>query len=252
MVAATQAEIVKIRSWPATVATLSLTAGLTIAFSPVVGYSLRDSLDRYGQVGGSAISPADAGFEALRYGQLGLIVFGVLAVTQEYTAGMIRASLTAVPPRAIFYAGKLAAITLSALVVAVPTGALSFIATQAGLGHHGVSPLAADVPRALAGSVLYLLLVCLLASGLAAIVRSAVVALAILFPLFFVVPTLVEAFGAADGFARYLPTTAGAQLMSVDSSSATALGPGVGGLVLGLWAVVALAGGYLLLRYRGA
>jgi hypothetical protein len=41
------------------------------------------------------------------YGQLGLVVFGVLAVTSDQADGMLRICLTAIPRRGRCYAGKL-------------------------------------------------------------------------------------------------------------------------------------------------
>lgn len=250
--AVVSAELVKIRSLPSMVATLGLTAALTIGLGLVAGLSVRAAIDQGGSRVSPDFTPAAAGFHAVLYGQLGLIVFGVLVFTQEYTSGMIRISLLAVPGRAMFHVGKLAALTGTTLAVAVPMCTAAFVATQVGLGRHGISPLARGVPAALAGSVLYLVLVCLFAAGIAGIVRNAVAALSILIPLFFVAPVLLNAIAAVRDLAHWLPGSVGIQMMGVSSLSGNELGPAAGAVALLAWALAAVGGAHLLLRRHDA
>ncbi len=67
-------------------------------------------------------------------GQLAMIVFGVLVVSNEYSTGMIRTSLAAVPQRGTFLAGKLAVAAGLAFVVGIVT---SFVAFFLGPGDAG-------------------------------------------------------------------------------------------------------------------
>lgn len=249
---AISAELIKIRSLRSMATTLALTTGLTVALGLVAGRSLRLAIDRGSTLVGDDFSPVSAGFEAMSYGQLGLIVFGVLVVAQEYATGTIRISLMAVPGRTMFYTAKLMALSVVALAVAIPVCVLSFAGTQVGLGPHGVSLLATDIPRALAGGVVYLTMVCMFAAGLAWIVRSPVAALSILIPFFFVLPTILAAIPATKGLARILPGSAGAGLTSVGQVSGDHIGPAASGGVLAAWTVAALVAGYLLLRRQDA
>lgn len=246
------AELIKIRSVRSTVVTLAVTTVLTISLAPVTGWTTRTAIDTDNPMLRPDFSPVRTGFSDLRDAALGLIVFGVLAVHQEYAAGMIRTSLTAVPRRSLFLAGKFAAVAVVAALVTVPLTVLAFGAVQLGLGRHGVSPLAPHVPRALAGAAGYQVLTCLFAAGFAVIVRSAVVALVTLLPLFTFVPMLFRAIGPTRGLTGFLPGDAGRKMMATGADAASGLSPAAGAAVLTLWTVAALVGAYLLVRTRDA
>lgn len=250
--AALAAELIKLRSIRSTRITVAVTVGLTIVLAPVTGWTTRIAIDTHNPALRPDFSPVRTGFSDLRDATLGLIVFGVLSVTQEYTSGMIRTSLMAVPQRARFLAAKMAAVALVALLVAIPLTVLSFTEVQLLLGPHGASLLASQVPRALAGCVVYLVLVSLFAAGFAAIVRSPVVSLTTLLPLFTFAPMILKAVGATKDVVKFLPADAGMQMMAVGPDLNDGLSPAAGLAVFTLWTIAALAGGYLILRVRDA
>ena len=94
-------------------------------------------------------------------------------------------SLIAVPRRSLFCAGKVAAGLLTAAGTAVITVTATFFATQQAPGPHRVPPGSPGAMQAAIGACLYLTLICAIAMGLAAILRSQALALAILMPLLF-------------------------------------------------------------------
>ena len=65
----------------------------------------------------ASFDPTDDGFAGLSIGQLALGVLGVLVITTEYSSGMIRATLAAVPRRPLLLAAKAAVFGAVALVV---------------------------------------------------------------------------------------------------------------------------------------
>jgi ABC-type transport system involved in multi-copper enzyme maturation permease subunit len=71
-------------------------------------------------------------------GQLIIAVLGAMAITAEYSTGMIRTSLTAQPRRGVVYAAKAIVFTAVTLVVSLITSFLAFFLGQALIGH-GVS-----------------------------------------------------------------------------------------------------------------
>ena len=245
-------ELIKLRSLRSTAITLGVTMALTIGFAPLTGWTARVAIDTENPALNPDFSATICGFEGLYDAVLGLIVFGVLAMSQEYASGMIRTSLMAVPRRALFLAAKMAAIALVSLAVAVPTTVCSFALTEHFLGGHGVSLLAPQVPRAILGGIAFLVLSCLLAAGLTAIVRSAVVSLVTLLPLFTFAPMILKAIGPLKDLTRFLPRDAGLRMMATGSHATEGLSPAAGGAVLALWTIAALFGGYLLLRTRTA
>ena len=102
--------------------------------------------------GGSAANfthnPANkAGFDATQVslvaffeiGQLIIAVIAALAITSEYSTGMIRTSLTAQPRRGTVYAAKAIVLTSLTLIVSLVTSFIAFFVGQALLSSSGVS-----------------------------------------------------------------------------------------------------------------
>ena len=102
--------------------------------------------------GGTAASfshnPANkAGFDATQIslaaffeiGQLIIAVIAALAITSEYSTGMIRTSLTAQPRRGTVYAAKAMVLTSLTLIVSLVTSFIAFFVGQALLSSSGVS-----------------------------------------------------------------------------------------------------------------
>jgi ABC-2 type transport system permease protein len=88
-----------------------------------------------------------AGFDATQtsliaffeIGQLIIAVIAALAITSEYSTGMIRTSLTAQPRRRTVYAAKAIVLTSLTLVVSLVTSFVAFFVGQALLSSSGVS-----------------------------------------------------------------------------------------------------------------
>lgn len=155
------AELTKIRTVRPTVWALSLTPLICVCLGYPVSLSLRSDSD-----------PLFATFYSISLGQLALVVFGVAVVGGEYSSGTITASLTAVPRRGLFYAAKLAAGLLLAAVTALISVIATFFAAQQALGPHHVSLLTPATRQAVVGAVLYLIFICAVAMGLAAVTRG--------------------------------------------------------------------------------
>jgi len=84
----------------------------------------------------------------------GLRVLGVLLMSGEYSTGMIRSSLTAVPRRLPVLWGKLAVFTGTIFSVSLAASFISFFLGQALLSSHhlGVSIAAPDALRSVIGA----------------------------------------------------------------------------------------------------
>src|ERR1035437_5414525 len=94
--------------------------------------------------GGTAASfshnPANkAGFDATQSSLIAFFEIGALAITAEYSAGMIRTSLTAQPRRGTVYAAKAIVLTSLTLIVSLVTSFIAFFVGQALLSSSGVS-----------------------------------------------------------------------------------------------------------------
>ena len=211
-------------------------------------------------------SPGD-GFDATQVsliaffelGQLVIAVLGALAITSEYSTGMIRTSLTAMPRRGTVYAAKAAVFGAVALVVSLVTSFLAFFVGQAilhGTVHATLSQQ--DVLRAIVGSALFVTVVGLIAFGVGAIIRHSAGAITTVIGMMFIIPIIVQVLPQTWRYdlIRFLPDSAG-RVISITVMPS-------GGEVYHMWsawpqfavtavyAVVLLAIGAYLFRKRDA
>jgi len=255
--AAVRAEWVKIRTVRSTVWSLLLAFALCAGLSLLFGLTLRDGFDRMSEEARTNFDPVLAGFYSLTLGQISLVVFGVLLVTSEYSSGSIRASLTAMPRRGVFYGAKVLAGTLTALVFSLVTGFVTFFTGQTALGPHGVSLGAPGVLRATLFAAVYLTLMCVFSMGVAAMLRSTALSLGIMIPLLFLDSQGFGNVPKVRTVAQFLPDQAGLVMMRVvepDPSfiSYRGFGPWTGLGILILWTATALTAGGLLFCRRDA
>ncbi|TMR34410.1 ABC transporter permease [Nonomuraea zeae] len=200
----------------------------------------------------------------VQLGQAMVALLAVLMVCGEYSTGMIRTSLTAMPRRATGLAAKavvVTGLTVAAGTVAVLGSVLAGRLILPGSGFtpaHGYPPLSlADGPtlRAAAGSVLYLVLIALLSLGLATAVRDSAAATGVVLGLLYAFPFVSLMVRDPDVqlfLWRISPTNAGLAVQATTDLAGLPIGPLAGLGVLTAWAVAALLGGGLLLRRRDA
>ncbi|MEV5440288.1 ABC transporter permease [Streptomyces sp. NPDC052682] len=255
--AATQvirSEWTKIRSVASTVWTLSLAVVVTIALGMLISALSKHEFDNMSARDRSEFDPTFISFAGMSLGQLAMIVFGVLVVSNEYSTGMIRSSLAAVPQRGTFLFSKIAVATALALAVGMATSFAAFFLGQAMLGEHRTSLGEPGVLRAVIGGGLYMTLIAVFSMGVAAMLRSPMLSLGILMPFFFLVSNILGNVDATKKVGQYLPDQAGSAIMQVVSpvGDDRPYGPWGGLGIMALWVLAALAGGFLLLKKRDA
>jgi len=189
--------------------------------------------------------------------QLAIGVLGVLAVTTEFGTGMIRSTLAAVPQRRLLLAAKAAVFAGVTAVVGVVSCFVAFFVGQAILSSQGIAAHLGDpgVLRSIIGSGLYLPILGLLALGIGTMIRHSAGAIASLFGVLLVVPSLVLLLPGSlgDGIGKFLPSNAGqAIVVSTGASKTATLSPYLGFGVFCLWAVAALIGAAVTLQRRDA
>jgi ABC-type transport system involved in multi-copper enzyme maturation permease subunit len=185
-------------------------------------------------------------FRAINIAQLAIAVLGVMVVTSEYSTGMIRASLAAVPRRSRFLASKTLVFTLVALVVGEITAFAAFLLGQAVIGSNAPhTNLGANgVLRAVIGAGLYLAVVGLLASSLGALLRNTAAGISAVVALLFVLPGVVQALPDSwrNPVTEFWPTQAGSQIFVIHRDAHTlAAWSGFGVMVLFTAVVVGVA-----------
>ncbi len=236
--------------------TLGITLLLLVAIGAIasVTYSPGAAASS-GPSGPGSGSPSDAVSLALlgsTFASLAIGVLGVLVSAGEYTTGMIRSTLAAVPARLPVLSSKCAVFAAIATPVATAGAIAAF--SLGSIGLHGqqiaLSLGAAGVLRSLVGAGLYLGLAGLAGVALGALIRSSAGAIAVLVGVLLIVPGLTQLLpdSWADNVSPYLPSNAGQAVMSLHQS-ASSLSPWAGLAVFAGWVALALAGAaYRLVR----
>ncbi|KUH36162.1 MULTISPECIES: ABC transporter permease [Streptomyces] len=251
-----RSEWTKIRTVASTVWTLASALVVTVAVGAGLSALTRSLFDDLPEAERLTFDPTVVSFSGMMLGQLAMVVFGVLVVGTEYSSGMIRTSLAAVPQRAAFLFCKIAVAGLLALAVGLVTSFLSFFVGQALLGEHSTTITEDNVARAVVGGGLYMGLIAVFSMGVAAMLRSPLLSLGILVPFFFLVSQILAAVPKAREVARYFPDQAGSKIMQVVPDAMgqdpAPYGPWGGLGIMLLWVVAALVGGYVVLKRRDA
>ncbi|MCZ7436947.1 ABC transporter permease subunit [Micromonospora sp. WMMC241] len=203
--------------------------------------------------GPSSLDPLGASLGGVNLAQLLIGTLGVLLTAGEYSTGMIRTSLAAVPARWPVLAAKAIVLAGVSLAVLVPAALLTFLGGQAILGDQGISLADSGVPRAVFGTAGYLAAVGVLGTALGSLLRSTAGALTSVVALLLVVPGVVSLLPQSwsEWISPYLPSNAGQAVMSLGTNP-DLLSPGAGAAVLGAWLLALLGAALLRLRRRDA
>jgi ABC-2 type transport system permease protein len=202
--------------------------------------------------------PTARSLAGLFLGQIVVGVLGVLVMSAEYGTGTIRATFSAIPNRLLVLASKVLVFAFVTLIASEILTFAAFFLGQALL--KGSTPFATigqpGVLRAVAGAGLVLMVLGLLALGVATIIRHTAGAIAAYVGLLLVLPLILQAFPASveQNLIRYMPLVIGENMASTrphlrDFGGATLFSPWIGFGILCAYAAVALiVGGILLVR----
>ncbi|MFC4072477.1 ABC transporter permease [Actinoplanes subglobosus] len=224
-----------------------ITLAVSVFLLVLVGVIAAASSDPSGAGGGpggpGASDAVGLALSGSTFAALAVGVLGVLLAAGEYSTGMIRSTLAAVPSRLPVLWSKALIAGGLALVVMSAGALVSFMAGSPlvpdalaglGLGDDGVL-------RSLLGSGLYLGLVAVLGVGLGALMRSSAGGIAVLAGALLIVPGLVMLLpdSWADTITPYLPSNAGGAIMSMQTADGS-LGPWAGLAVFGVYVAAVL------------
>jgi ABC-type transport system involved in multi-copper enzyme maturation permease subunit len=250
-----RSEFTKFRSVRSTYATLAAAFLAAAALGPV---QCALYASRYPNVEAEEkldFSAAHLSLGGVQLAQLAIGVLGVLLISSEYTTGMIRATLAAVPQRRSVLAAKAFVFTGVTLIVSEIACFIAFFAGQAFLSRKHLDAHLIDpgVLRAVIGGGLYLAVLGLLALALGTMIRHSAGAIAALFGILFVLPGIASALPRAtqNTVNQYLPSNAGQQIFALRIDPHT-LQPWAGLGVFCIYAAIVLTAAAILLRYRDA
>ncbi|MFE6823698.1 ABC transporter permease [Streptomyces sp. NPDC057690] len=230
--------------------TLGVAVFLLVLFGTIAGYTYSaDAVASGGPPGpGAGSGDSDAVSLALTgvsFAQLAVGVLGVLLAAGEYSTGMIRSTLAAVPRRLPVLWSKAAVIGPIALVLTTVGALAAFQLGTPGLDGERIALSLGDdgVLRSLAGAGLYLGLVAVFGVALGMLLRSSAGAIAALVGVLLILPGLASLLPDAwyDTLSPYFPSNAGSAVYALHQSS-DVLSPGAGLAVFAGWVALALAG----------
>jgi ABC-type transport system involved in multi-copper enzyme maturation permease subunit len=255
---ALRSEWTKIRSVKSTVWTLSAAVVISVGIG---------ALASWGQSSHTTESAARLATEDLTartmsgifLGQLVMVVFGALAVTSEYSTGMIRTSLSAQPRRLQMFLAKLVVVALVAFVVGEIISFASFFIGAHFWSAKGIH-LSLSAPhealQAVIGGGLYLAGAALLAFGIGAALRHTAGTITLGVFLLFVATVIVNFMPQSwqADIDKYLPANAGSQVWSTQHTAdvGTAFGAWAGFGVYMVYAVIALIAGLWVFQRKDA
>ncbi|WP_007507798.1 MULTISPECIES: ABC transporter permease subunit [Pseudofrankia] len=200
----------------------------------------------------ATFSAVDTSLTGVALAQMIISVLGVLLVTGEYSTGMIRSSLSAVPRRLKMLAAKLVVAGALSVAVSVAGGIVALLVGKALLGSHGALD-GSDAVRSLLGSAFYLMSITVFAGAVGFIVRSTAGGIAAVLGLLLVLPVLGAVLPQSwqNELLPFLPTNAGNAAYAMHPYD-NSLSAGAGFVTLCVWMVVASVTAALLLRKRDA
>ncbi len=236
-------EWVKLVSLRSTWWTAALTVVVIAALGAVQSSAVDDIVRLAADLG---IEPhgAELVIAGFQFGMVTVAVLGALLVSGEYSTGMIRSTLVAVPSRLpVLWAKALALVALT-VVVSVLSLAAATVASLPWLADAGLVPALDDAVtwQSFAGVTYFFVAVVLIALGLGAVLRHTAATVTTVLGLLLLVP----------GVLQFVPLEWVQDLVSVMPLPAAVAFVGTSGLqgtneVLTAWQGVAVVGGYALL-----
>ena len=186
------------------------------------------------------------------FAQLAIGVLGVLLISGEYSTGMIRSSLTAVPRRLPMLWAKLAVFAGVVFLTMLLASVAAFLVGQALLSGQHLDTSLSDpgALRSVLGAALYVTVAGVTALALGALLRNTAAAITTFVAVFFVIPplTLLLPASMTDRFVQYLPANIGGVLTGGTSGVSHPLAPWTGFAVLCGYAAVLI--GFAAWRLR--
>ena len=254
-------EWIKFWTVRSTIWTLVATVGVMVGISMLAAW-------------GSSIEAVDAGSGPMntaqllsagyQMAQLAIAVLGVLTIAGEYSTGMIRSTLAAVPRRVPVLTAK--AFVLSGVVagISLVSMALSYVATMPWHEDLGATfDLTNGEPlRMTVGLPLYLMAIAAFAFAIGALLRHSAAALTAVIALLLVIENVLMLIPvrAIELISPFLPSSAGRRLLfdaeTLEATDAITKGahlsPWEGYAVLVAWVLVLGAVAAIMLRRRDA
>lgn len=242
-----RSEALKLFTLRSTWWSLAITAVLAVGVSILFAFALRD-----------LPMPVEASMAVVAPMQFTMLVAGILgaiAITGEYSTGMIRSTLTAQPRRGAVLVAKALVVSFALVATTVVTSALAVVVTTPILGDDALDWTALDLTLVpILWGVIAMATFGLLGLGWGFIIRNGAGAIAATVGVLFVLPIVLSIFSIGGEawqwvveLSDYLPMSA-AQIVTTPGADGFAEAV----VTLFAWPAAALLGGWAVLRTRDA
>ena len=250
-----RSEWTKLRSVRSTFWALTATVVLGVGLGAVISAATAHGYAKSSVSGKLSWDPTAVSLDGIGIATLAIAVLGVLCISSEYSSGMIRTSLIAVPKRGRVLAAKSLVFAVVTFVVGEATSFTAFFAGQALISGHAPHAALGDpgVARAVVGAGLALTALAVLSVAAGTLLRHPAAAIACMMAVLFVLPGIAQALPDSwrNPVTEFWPTQAGGQLASVHHSAHT-LQPWPGFGVMCLFVAIVYAIAWTLLDRRDA
>jgi ABC-2 type transport system permease protein len=261
VVQALRAEWIKLRTVRSTLWSLLTLVLISLLFTALATWESETAGSAPGHPDSDVVLNSLAG---IWFGLIALVALAVLAITSEYSTGLIRTTLAANPRRRTVLLTKSAVVATVAFVVGLATSIACFLVGQPILRGNGFNaengyPTASLADgaalRAIVGTAVCMALLAVLALGVGAILRHTAGALTVVLTLL-LAPVIAIGFlpeNLAEQLEKLAPLSAGlAVQQTVELEDMIPLGPWAGLGVVGAYAVAALLLALVLIGRRDA
>jgi ABC-type transport system involved in multi-copper enzyme maturation permease subunit len=251
-----RSEWIKFRSLRSTLYTLLVAVVLMIGIGALFSGVTASQYHTFSVADKATFSPISTSLTGISFAVIAFGVLGVLLMSGEYSTGMIRSSLTAVPRRLPVLWAKLAVFAGAIFATSLVASFLSFLVGQALLSgdHLSVAITAPGALRSVIGAALYVTVAGMMGVALGALLRSTAAGISTLVGVFFIIPPLTGLLPASvsDHLTKYLPSNAGEALWGGTHGVQSAMSPWTGFALLCGYAVIIIAAAAWRLRSTDA
>ena len=252
---ALRSEWTKLRSVRSTFWALTATVVLGIGLGAAISAATAHGYAKSSASSKLSWDPTAVSLDGMAIASLAIAVLGVLCISSEYSSGMIRTSLIAVPRRGRVLAAKSLVFAVVTFVVGEATSFAAFFAGQALISGHAPHAALGDpgVARAVVGTGLLLTALAVLSVAAGTLLRHPAAAIAAMIAVLFVLPAIAQALPDSwrNPVTEFWPTQAGGQLTGVYHAAHT-LQPWPGFGVMCLFTAIVYAIAWTLLERRDA
>ena len=254
-----RSESIKLWSLRSTYWTLSLVVVVSLGIAVLMSFAMSASTAGFDPTTGAPMAVESAQMfvlvstTGLGLGQLIVAVLGVLSISGEYSSGMIKSTLTAVPNRLPALWAKVVVLFGFTFLVGLFSVVGSFLVAMPILGAKDISASLFDteVILPLLGNALFLALIAVFAIGIGTILRSSAGGIATVLGITMLLPVVLGILSSFVGWIGdilpYLFTVAGSTMITPNSMESWQAF-----LVVLAWVVVSLGTAALLLKRRDA